>query len=229
MIDLIHISFAWINLPFTLALFLVVVYWGLMIAGVVHDGHSDLDADGDLDGAHDAHADVDGGADGHTDGDADTDADAHDLGAVGAVLKFLHVGQVPLTAVLSVLAVCLWSETVLGNWYFNPGLALGPALLLLMPNLFIAAILTRVILIPVAPFLRQMNAGVARKVDFVGQVGTVKSEDVTERRGQAEILLKGVSVLVNVRSAAGVTLCKGDSALIVSHDETKGTYEVTKM
>lgn len=218
MTELMTVSLAWVNLPFTLALGVVILYWIAMIVGVAHDGHHDLDADGDVDvHGHDL--------DGH---DADGVDDAG-MGAAGILLRFLHAEAVPLTAVLSVLALCMWAAAVLGNWYLNPAFALGRATLLLVPELFVAMIATRLILIPAAPLLRQMHTGVARKAVFVGQVAKVKSEDVTERSGQAELMLKGVSVLLNVRTADGVRLAKGDSALIVSHDEARGTYEVTKV
>lgn len=230
--DLITFSFAWINLPFTLALGVVVLYWVSMILGVVHDSHSDVDAHADADAhvdhgdAHMADAHVD-----HADADAHGDADAHapGMGATGIILRFLHVGEVPLTAVLSVLAVCLWALSILGNWYLNAELGLGRALLLLAPELLIAMVATRLILIPAAPFLGKMNSGVARKAVLIGQVATVKSEDVTERTGQAELMFKGASLLLNVRTSNGARLNKGEAALIVAHDEARGIYEVTKM
>lgn len=241
MADLMSLSVAWINLPFTLALVLVVLYWLSMILGVVHDSHSDIDGHADVDGgvhhdmdahAHaDAHADAsaDAHGDAHADAHGDADHEAAGMGATGIVLRFLHADEVPLTAVLSVLTVCLWAATILGNWYLNPRLALGPALLLLGPELLIAAVATRFILIPAAPLLGRMNSGVARKAVLVGQVATVKSEEVTERTGQAELMMKGVSLLLNVRTTSGARLSKGDAALITAHDEARGIYEVTKM
>lgn len=229
MIDLMRFSVAWINLPFTLALLVVAFYWLSMILGLVHhDAHADMDADGDLDAHADAH--VDGHVDGHADAHGDMDhADDVDAGAFGSVLKFLHVGEVPFTAVLSVLAVCLWALTILGNWYLNPGVALGPALLMLPPNLLIAGIATRILLIPAAPFLKHMNTGVARRTVLVGQVATVKTDEATDRSGQAEVIVNGVSVLLNVRTTDGARIPKGEQALIVSHDEARHIYEISKM
>jgi len=60
-------------------------------------------------------------------------------------------------------------------------------------------------------------------------VARVVSVNVTDRAGQAELMLKGVSVLLNVRTVDGAQLGKGDSALIVAHDEARGIYEVTKV
>lgn len=215
MAELMSLSVAWVNLPFTVGLGVVVLYWISMILGVVHDSHSDVDGDG-LDHAHDV--------DGH-----DHDVDDTGMGAAGILLRFLHADEVPLTAVLSVLAACMWAASVLGNWYLNPTLALGTSLLLLVPEFFAAAVATRIILIPAAPLLRKMHVGVARKAVLVGQVAKVKSEDVTEKTGQAELMMKGVSLLLNVRTAPGARLSKGDEALIVAHDEARGIYEVTKV
>lgn len=227
MTELLTFSFAWVNLPFTLGLVLVVLYWISMILGVAHDSHSDADVDAHAD--VDGHADLDGHADvdGHADHDGDVDSTG--MGAAGILLRFLHAGEVPLTAVLSVLTACMWAEVILGNWWFNPELAPVTALLLLVPETFIALVATRLILIPAAPILRNMHVGVARKAVLIGQIATVKSESVTERTGQAELLQKGVSLLLNVRTKDGLRLSKGDAALIVAHDEARGIYEVTKM
>lgn len=224
--DLLTFSCAWINLPFTVALCVVVLYWISMILGLAHDGHSDVDAhaDADLDG-HIDHADVDA----HADADAHGDAHGAGMGASGVLLRFLHVGEVPLTAVLSVLTVCMWALSILANWYLNPEVGLVRAVLFLGPELLIAMVATRLILIPAAPFLGKMNSGVARRAVLVGQVATVMSKDVTGRTGQAELVFKGAKLLLNVRTADGSCLVKGDAALIVAQDEARGICEVTKM
>lgn len=231
MSDLIGFSFAWINLPFTFMLILVTCYWLSMIVGVMdhdthHEAHVDghVDADVDVDG--DVDHDVDHDADGH---DHDGDADHDDIGALGSLLKFLHVGDVPLTTALSVLVVALWATTIISNWYLNRTLDHGRALMLLVPDLFLSVLVAHVTLIPAVPMLRQMNAGIEKRAVLVGKIGVVKTEEVSDRIGQIEVTVNGASVLLSVRAAGGARMSKGEQVVICGHDEEKGIYEVTKM
>src|SRR6187431_1907441 len=109
-------SIRWVNLPFTVLLGVIVLYWLLVGLGAL-----DMNLFGDVD------------ADLHTHVHVETDVDAHPLvpgdpphltgdkaggiskelggeesGFLLQALAFLNVGQVPVMFVISVLVLCLW-------------------------------------------------------------------------------------------------------------------------
>jgi len=124
--ELLEAIFQAVNLPFTLLLALVVLYWLSVILGFLDVDTFDIDA---LD------VDVD------FDTDVDVDADA-DIGALGAVAQFFGIGHVPIAIPFSVLFLSLWAGSVLLNDFFNPDMTWPRAGLLFIPNLLIALIVT---------------------------------------------------------------------------------------
>ncbi|MCK6625998.1 MAG: YqiJ family protein [Anaerolineae bacterium] len=105
---------AWYNLPFSLALLLFLGLSALQFIGLDQDHDADVDADADLDLDHDL--DIDHDAD--LDHDLDHDVD-HDLtGAPGwlGALKFLGVGQAPVTMILLLLVGSFGLLGWIANW-----------------------------------------------------------------------------------------------------------------
>ena len=92
-----------VNLPASFLLGLVLLYWLMVILGVLGMDAFDLDLDADLD--FDVEADVDG----------------HFEGSVfGKVLDFFHLGDVPIMIVVSFFVLNMWIITIVSNHYFNP-------------------------------------------------------------------------------------------------------------
>src|SRR5689334_13025861 len=87
-----------INLPFTILLGIVVLYWILVAVGAFG---LDFGADGDIDA--DAGADI-------------ADADA---GWFSHFLNFINVGEVPITIVLSFLTLSAWFLSIVVNYYWT--------------------------------------------------------------------------------------------------------------
>ncbi|NQY32845.1 MAG: hypothetical protein HRT56_06705, partial [Coraliomargarita sp.] len=89
--ELITESLRWYNLPWSLMLALVGIYWAIAVFGIIDldflDLNFDIDADGDVDV------------------DADLDADTGG-GFIAGALEFIHLGSLPLMVVVSGLVIC---------------------------------------------------------------------------------------------------------------------------
>ena len=112
--ELLEQAIIYYNLPLTILLGFVVLFWLLSLLGAV-----DLDTiDIDLDTEVNADLDVDvNGSDGAADG------------FFGSLLRFVNAQDVPVMVIVSLLTLCMWGIGILSNFYLNPNdsglLALG--------------------------------------------------------------------------------------------------------
>lgn len=216
MFELLHESISLVNLPYTVLLVLVVFYWTLYILGAVSS--DTLEAIGlDLDVDADADADVD------IDGDA-----GHGGGLMASWLGFFHIGEVPVTVVLSILLVLMWAFSMVANHALGNS-AGWVAAILFAPNLLVGLSLTKLILMPFAPMLAQFFQQSGDKIDLVGKRCVVSSLEVTHEHGQVEISTKGAPLLLNVKCREGDSLKRGEEAVIYDQDETHNTYLIRKL
>lgn len=194
-----------LNLPFSVVLCAVAIYWLLVALGALG---FDMDADGDLD--------VDSG-----DGDQGGDLD----GWFSHVLQFIHIGEVPLTIVLSVYALCAWTGSMIVNHYWTGG---SPwlALAALLPNLLLSAVLTRYLTFPFKPLLRALSSEGEEHLPIVGRTCEITTSEANASFGQAQIHTKGAPLLINVRALESATLPRGATGLIVREDKEKSVYFV---
>jgi len=226
--EIITEAFGLHNLPVTVLLGVMVIYWIMVLIGV---------ADGDMDGA-DAGGHVDAG--GHLEAGHGADlADGHTMESHGGITvgghldghaahqsggfwqscgRLLHLGEIPLMIVLSVLSLFMWFFSISANVLFNgePGSrSAGMALLLLVPNLLVSLLLTRVVLSPLRGVIRRMQTTESEVERVVGREGTVCTGEVTDAFGQIEIPAKGAPVVVNARVAPGrPAIPKGTRVLV---------------
>lgn len=199
--ELIHEAFSLHNLPVTLLLGAVLLYWLLVIVGL---------------------ADVDDGGGADVDAHGDTGHHGHEGGLLSSAGRFFHLGVVPFMIVLSVMSLFLWSISILANYHFNgaPGqrshlMALG----LLVPNVLISALATRLILLPLRGFFSRLNDGAQEESRIIGREGVVISAQVDHLYGQIELTTAGAPMLMNARTAGdtppiprGTTVIVHDSA-----------------
>ena len=252
MSELFRESIALYNLPLTGALVLVLVYWAMVIVGTLDldflsDLHVDpgspelggggMDLDAGAGGGMEVHGQV--GEMGHDVGVGDGGHDAHHQGGAGGggaltgALNFINASDVPLMMVISFLTVFMWVIGVTANFYFNPG-TVGDrsawlALLLLVPNFILSALLTKIATTPLKGVMRKLNDSEKALVKTVGREGKVLSSEVTREFGRVEVETKGSPIVLNARISEGsARLIKGDPVLIFDHDEEEDTYLVRK-
>jgi Inner membrane protein YqiJ, N-terminal len=220
MSELLYESFRLVNLPFTILLILVVVYWLLVAIGALSgpspDADLDLDAHADVD--LDAHHQVEGHHSGHGHHDGSS--------TWGNVLKFVNLGDVPVMVVLSILILSLWSFGVVANRYFTGGSYLLAAVFL-VANFGISAVVTRYVTLPLKPVFRLLNKQYDEPVKIIGQHCRVITTEATPDFGQAEITTNGAPILINVRTLNDAMLAKGDLAVVVREDTERRIFFIT--
>jgi hypothetical protein len=236
-IEFLKICFITANVPFTVMLGAVFIYWIMFIIGAVGLDTFDLDMDMDLDADVDVDLDLDMNVDASADVDMDAEMDVDgELAGTGggtaggslwvSVLRFFNVGDVPLMVLVSVLVFSSWAMGVLGNYYLNPRLTTGRSALLLAPVLFLSLLVTKVVTMPIRKLFSHANAGVEAPTQMVGKTCIVTTSEVTSTFGQARLVREGPPITLNVRCAESHSLSKGDEAVITEHLEKTNTYMV---
>lgn len=208
-----------VNVVFTAGLIAVLLYWVLVIVGCFggDEGHADVGAD--------LHGDV---------GDANIHADAAHSelshnglhishGSTQLLLRFLHIGDVPLMPLASLAMLCLWVMALLVNHSFNPQQKWGLALLILVPNLIVVAILTHFLAYPIKLVFRAMNQDAAAPAPVAGSLCRILTSTADRQFGEAVIERSGAPLQIHVRTA-GEVLRQGDRALVIQETDEPGTY-----
>ena len=240
------------NLPLTILVGLIALYWVISLLGLVDfdsidnamglDGlDSDVDMDMDVDLETDMEMDVEVDADLDLDVDADADVDVgdadhhhdHDHGHLGvdhspnafqATLRFLGASDAPIMFVLTVFSLFAWGGNVLANLYFNGAESSSRANLLIIGVVIGALILTKITVRPLRPVMQSLRSSSVNK-PVVGRTGLVKSLQLTEDYGQIEVNAEGASLLLNARLSDGFKdLPKGTEVLIVAKDDQRDLY-----
>lgn len=207
LIELLQESLKIYNLPATILLGMIIVYWIVALIGVI-----DLDIDLDL----------------------DSDAEAVGSGNGGFLSRFVKISgftEAPLIFILSVFALFFWATSVLANRYFNPENTLGFAIILSIPVLLISSIITRLLITPLQPLVRYVKAA-EPTAKIIGEEGTVKSVTLDRDFGRIEIKFDGKPLLLNAVLSEGATdqISKGAKVLVVAKLEGESdTYIVRAM
>ncbi|RYD31974.1 MAG: DUF1449 family protein [Verrucomicrobiaceae bacterium] len=190
------------NLPFTILLGLVVVYWLLTLLGAI----SFDSLDGDLDVG-------------------DASGELGDLPA--AMLRVVNAGAVPLTVVLSILTLALWIFSIVLNFYFNPGHSFLLAGAFFLAAFVLAVIATKLITQPLVPLMRRLKAA-EDAAPVLGEVGIVRSIQLDSTYGQVEVERPdGAPALLNARLGPdSEPVLRGNPVAIISVDESTGIYLV---
>lgn len=188
------------NLPLTVLLGLVVLFWSLKIltGADLDSGDADIDADG---------------ADGET-GDLSTD-----------ILRVVNGGAVPLTIVLSVLVLAWWVASILLNNYLNPDHRWPSNLGFFIASFVISVVATKLITQPLVPLMKRLKAA-EDTAPVLGETGIVRSIELDSRYGQVEVQrLHGAPAILNSRlDPDSEPVPRGTLVSIISYDTTAGVY-----
>lgn len=221
MSELLHEAFRLVNFPFTVMVLVVVLYWLLVMFGLVSgdhgvDAHGEVGLDAEVDAELDAEHHVEGHHNAH-----------HDGGSLwSSALKFVNLGEVPVMVVISILVVASWSFSMIANHYWTGGSALMAALFLAV-NLVVSAVVTRYVTMPLKPVFRAINKQYDKPVDVVGSHCRIVTTEATAEFGQGEVTTGGAPLLINVRVLNSETLKRGDLAVIVREDKENRIFYVT--
>lgn len=141
---------------------------------------------------------------------------------------WLGLRQVPITVAASGVSLFGWVASMLGMRLLAPVVALGVPRPLASFLVFALAVAVALPLTSLAtrPLRKLFQARSAkRRIDYVGSVCRIRTGQVDERFGQAEVADGGAGLIVEVRATPG-TLKRGGSALIVDYDAEREAYLV---
>ncbi|MFT7631655.1 MAG: hypothetical protein ACI87E_002694 [Mariniblastus sp.] len=227
-----------VNLPVTALLVLVLLYWLMVIVGVLGLDSFDFDFD-----APDAGIDADFGLDAGVNGDFGIDAQggidtspatsfgggsstSGNDGLLRTAFDFFYLGEVPIVIIGTFFVLFLWIATYLTNHYWNTDQSVLVMLMWSVPNTFVSLLVTRYTMIPFAKMFRLSLENTTRD-EMVGLIGRVTTSEVTEKFGQLELRINNEPEMkINVRTRPGKQLAKGDAAKIISFNNTDGTFLV---
>jgi hypothetical protein len=225
----------WVNLPFTVLLGLVVLYWLLVGVGVRlhHRGHVHV---GHLHGGHHvapvvhAHVPMGHGHAVHHGGHGIHKEvhGGHHPSFFVQLLTFLNVGQLPLMFVMSILALCLWLGSMIANHYLTGGSATLSAAYIL-PNFLVSFVATRFLTYPFRPLFRAISREHVEEKSALGQCCTITTSEATPQFGQAQIQTDGAPLLLNVRTVNDARLARGEQAVVVRIDDERSLYFIAPL
>ena len=175
--EFIELLFSPANAIPTGLLVFVVLYWIVVIFGMIGTDFLDfdIDADADLD------LDADGGTDGMT---------SSDVSWLNHVLIFFNLGKIPFMVWLSFLVLPLWIGCMITNDLFGiSNFFLG--LITFAASLFGSLFIAKVATIPFVKMFAVLDKD-NKKKDILGRIGTVTLAATDTSKGQAEVNYDGV-------------------------------------
>ena len=209
MTEIMHESMRWVNMPYTVLLAMVLLYWLLVILGALDIDFGDFDLFSDV----------------------ETNVDAEGIpetGWLSGVLQFLNLGQVPTMIVASFLVVSLWAGSMILNYYWSIS-AVWISFALFIPNFILAGVLTHFCARPFARLFRELNHQGDENLPMTGRIGRVITSEVNEHFGQVEIETEGAPLVISARAADGEIYLKGESVVVVESLEEASSYRVKNL
>ncbi|MCC5842752.1 MAG: DUF1449 family protein [Verrucomicrobia bacterium] len=208
LIEFYHAAFHVVNLPATLLLLLVVIYWLTVIFGVMDLSSLDLDL-----------------PEIEFEGDAGPEA-AHT--AFDAFFEYFNIKYVPISIFVSFFALSFWVTGMIANEMLGSRAVPLIGLAVFGVNLVFSAHAAKVITLPMVPLFKQMQKDVSARRDLIGSRVVVTSSKADAVFGQAEIVDEGAPITLNVRTE-GEEISKGSEAVILQHQTERDIYIITPM
>ncbi|MBK1829903.1 DUF1449 family protein [Verrucomicrobiaceae bacterium R5-34] len=190
------------NLPLTVLLGLLIIFWALALIGTFDIDSLDFDIDTDIDG------------------DLDTDVSAGSGGFLTAILKFVNATDVPIMMVVSFLSLFMWVISIISNYALNPSQSWIIATGLFIGNFFLSCLLVKLVTSPFKKFFNAFKKGENDDEPVIGRIGTVKSRVIDGKYGQVEIPRQnGAPAIVNCIMGEGhEPLVRGNEVLVYDRD-----------
>lgn len=209
MLEFLSVALSWPTLPYSIVLAFSVVYWLLAATGIV-------DADGlhagDL---HHGHF--------HAGGD-----DA--MHGISGMFARLGLGGAPVMLVVALVTFFGWTITYFVHLLFlqhagavlRLGAGTGVALVVLVPGAAISALVLR----PIRRLLLKLRP--VEQASILGRAGVIASPHADDSTGRATVDDGGAGLILQVRTAPGVTLTRGERVLLVDYDAARNLYHVIR-
>lgn len=153
----------------------------------------------------------------------------HDADAGGLLMKFgLH--GVPVMVVFTIIAIVGWSVCYFTDLFLLRDAKLGvfaiPAdIATMIAGLVLAIPVGRMVLAPVRRILRRF-APVSQR-PMLGRHGVVRSPEITQTSGTAEVDDGGAGLILQVRAEVSGRFVRGDRIVLIEYLEDQNAYRVT--
>ena len=202
MTELLQAAAAPANIIPTALLAFVLLYWLVVIIGILDLDFLNIDTE------------IDG------------EPDANGLEAVAwlnSALAFFNLGRVPFMVFLSFLILPFWVIALLGNYY------LGTAnnylgFLFLLPAFIGALFMSKILTTPFVKLFGYMEKDHDANSVVLGQLCTVTLPATPTEMGQATVKTTGSPLLLNVKTTGNANVKKGETALVIEYDEKSKFY-----
>lgn len=213
--DFLAVILSYPTVVLTVLMVIVLLYWLLVVLGALG-----IDIGDHADGVGHVH-----GVDGAGEAAGEGALEAHPIGE--GILAFLGVGKVPITVLVSVLALVGWILAILGSYALGAlGLAGGWLFttLVLAGSILLSSIASAYLVRPLAPLFRTDQAVSHR--ELVGRECMITTGRVDERFGQASLIEGGVDLILQVRCPSPNGLARDSRAILVAYDPEHATFMV---
>jgi hypothetical protein len=193
---------------YTVLLIICAMYWLIAMLGMVDLEILDFDMDGDI--------------------DANDSLEAQN-GIAGVLFK-LGLNGVPLTIVLTIIAIIgwiacyyaiYWSEALVPNFW---PVELAFELIIFFVITFFTIMLTAQIIKPIRTLFQKLEADETKHI--VGQVVVVRSAVVNKDRGEASMNDGGAGLLLNIRATGNAEFFKGDEVVVIEENKETRIFRV---
>ncbi len=204
---MIHIFFQASNIIVTVLFLVILIYWLVVLFGVLDFDTFDFDFDIEVD------ADV----------DVDADVASSNIFGLNKILHFFNIGRVPFMIFLTFLVLPWWFGVIIVNNLLGfEGFLMGllVTIAVFFGALFVAKILT-------TPFVKIFDALDKENIqrDILGTIGVVRMSASESKTGQAEFVVGNAFLSLKIRTKEGGVKI-GDKVMIVSDSNKDDFYEV---
>lgn len=212
MSELLLISSSFPTAIFTVFLLVSIIYWITAMLGFVDLDVLDIDVPE---------------ADGHM--SLNAQADHGFAESVSGLLMRLGLNGVPLTIVITFIALIGWAISSLLSRYFGVMFGYGwvryiTGVPILLGSLYIAVLATAQIIKPLRIFFSKIDQNVQKKV--LGQTATVRSSRVDNYFGEAFLDDGGAGLILKVRTSGEAVFSHGDRVVLLDYDSNTNSYKV---
>lgn len=196
--------FSFPTIIFSIVLLLATLYWCVAALGLIDIDIFDVDAD------------------------VDVEMNA-EVGSVAGLLLRFGLNGVPITIIVTLIALCGWTISALTTYYLLPLipttlLKILVAVVILFAALYTATLLTAFFIRPLRPFFLAANQ--QQNIQLIGKIGIVRTGTVSSDFGEADLADGGAGLIVKIRSFGENEFKKGDRVVLIEHNTNENSYKV---
>lgn len=184
-------------------LLLVLLYWIVVIIGLLDVDSLDFDVEGPS-GALEINS-------------------LESIAWLNSLLVFFNLGRVPFMLWLSFVALPFWAGALLVNYYLHTGESVT-GFLFLIPIFIISLFISKILTAPFIKVFAAFEKEHASKTNVIGRMCTVILPATATELGQATVRTEGSPLLLHVKATTGAQISKGQTALIIDYNEKSNIY-----